>query len=61
MSAEELAEFREAGKIVASVIHPDTGKPVPALGRMSGFVVVNLPISFLLLMSKPTTFNILFS
>lgn len=35
--------------------------PINVLGRVSGFVVVNLPLSFMLLMSPPTTFNILFS
>ena len=46
---------------MASVIHPDTGQPISMLGRVSGFVVVNLPLSFMLLMTPPTTFNILFS
>ena len=61
VAKSELKEFREANKIVASVIHPDTGQPINVLGRVSGFVIVNMPLSFMLLMTSPTTFNILFS
>ena len=43
VAKSELKEFWEAYKIVASVIYPDTGKPINVLGRVSGFVIVNMP------------------
>ncbi len=61
VNTQSLREFREAQKVVSSIIHPDTGKAVPFYGRMSGFVPMNLPIVFMLLMAKPTTFNIIFA
>lgn len=40
--------------IVDASIHPDTGKCVPWLMRMSAFVPTNVPIIFGMLMTKST-------
>ena len=58
VTLDKLEEYREARRIVRSIEHPDTGKPVPFYGRMSGFVPINVPILFMLIMVRPTFVNI---
>lgn len=38
----------------------DNGEMIPKMGRMSGFLAANLPITFGLLMAPPTMFNTIF-
>jgi len=60
MNENEITNLIEADSIVKSVIHPDTGKPIPCIFRMSWFVPSNLPIILGMLTSRPTPFNIAF-
>ena len=58
LSPEDVTAYRQASRIVKSIEHPDTGKPIPFYGRMSGFIPMNLPITFLMIMARPTQLNI---
>ena len=46
--------------LVDSVYHPDTGKPVPILFRMSTFLPANIPILVGMLLSPKTAFSVPF-
>jgi tricarboxylate carrier len=52
-------EIREANKICKSIFHPDTGKPIPTIFRMSWYVPASLPIIFGLICTKQTWTNII--
>jgi tricarboxylate carrier len=39
-------------------LHPDTGKEIPRIFRMSSFVLVNIPIAIGLALTAPTVFNV---
>ena len=54
LSEAEIKDLRKKQTLVASSIHPDTGKPVPWVMRMCAFVPTNLPIIFGMLMMKST-------
>ena len=54
----EREDYRRAKVVVDSVVNGASGKPIPILGRMSGFVPFNLPIVLALLVAPPTTRNI---
>jgi len=60
LSEEEISKLRKWQSVVNGSIHPDTGKPIPWLMRMSAFVPVNIPIIFGMLMARPSPFNIVF-
>jgi sideroflexin-5 len=49
------ADLWEARRIVEAIIHPVTGEPILAIGRMSAFVPMNVPLCALMLMSTTTT------
>ena len=44
----------------SAVLHPDTKQPIPAAFRVCAFVPANIPICAGMLMTAPTTFNVLF-
>jgi sideroflexin-5 len=46
--------------VVASAIHPDTGDLIPRLFRISSYVPVSIPVLFGMILSAPTTRNIMF-
>ena len=52
--------MRKAQHIVNSSVHPDTGEFIPRLMRMCGYAPMSIPTLFGFLLSKPTTFNIIF-
>ena len=60
LSKEEIKELQRKKVVVESSIHPDTGKPVPWLMRMSAFVPSNVPIIFGLLMTRQTPMSTVF-
>jgi tricarboxylate carrier len=60
MPLSKANELKEADKICKSVLHPDTGKPIFCIFRMSWFVPANLPIVFGLICTKQTWANIIF-
>ena len=43
-----------------AIVHPDTQLPIPAAFRVCAFVPANIPICAGMLMTAPTTFNVLF-
>ena len=45
---------------MSTAIHPDTGKFIPWVMRLSSFLPVNLPISFGMIITAPTPFNTVF-
>ena len=57
---DEVQEIIENKRIVDSLIHPDTGEKIPHICRMSGFVILNTPILFGMLMTQQTPLNIMF-
>ena len=50
---EENAALWNAKRVVAAIVHPDTGERVPAAFRMCAFMPVNLPITAGMLLSGP--------
>ena len=60
MTEKMAKELREADKICKSILHPDTGKPIPCIFRMSWFVPANLPLVFGLICTRQTWLNIIF-
>ena len=60
ISKEEVEELTEDYHIYNSAIHPDTKKVIPLYFRMSGFVILNTPILFGMLLAPQTTVNIAF-
>ena len=49
------ADMWEAKRVVNAIIHKPTGEKMNPLGRMSGFIVVNVPICAGMLMHGPTS------
>lgn len=60
MTQEEIETLVEQKKIVDSAVHPDTKEQIPFYFRMSGFMLMNTPILFGVLMTKQTPINIAF-
>ena len=60
LTKEEINTLVNQKKIVDSAIHPDTKQQIPFYFRMSGFMIMNTPILFGVLMSKQTPMNIAF-
>mmetsp|Transcript_44935 Transcript_44935/g.43511 ORF Transcript_44935/g.43511 Transcript_44935/m.43511 type:complete len:127 (-) Transcript_44935:483-863(-) len=54
---KELEELTHARRIVESSVHPDTNKLIPLVMRMSGFVILNVPILAIMLFSRLTPFQ----
>ena len=60
LPANEIKEIRKAQAVVQSAVHPDTGETIPRMMRLCGYAPVSIPTLFGFLLSKPTTFNIIF-
>jgi hypothetical protein len=54
------SELWNARTMRDAVLHPDTQIPIPAAFRVCAFVPANIPICAGMLMTAPTTFNVLF-
>lgn len=54
------AELWRARTLTDAVLHPDTSVPVPAMFRVCAFAPANIPICAGMLMTPPTTFNVVF-
>ena len=54
---QEIKDMRKAQTVIRTAIHPDTGEFIPWPMRMSSFISVNLPISYIMIIAAPTPFN----
>ena len=59
-SEEKIRRIRAAQGIVSSAIHPDTGEYIPRIFRICSYAPMSVPVLFGMILSKPTTFNIVF-
>lgn len=57
---ERIAQIRRAQNIVGSAVHPDTNEYVPRVMRMCSYATISIPVLFGMILSKTTTFNIVF-
>lgn len=53
------AIVQRAQGVVDACVHPQTGKSIPALARMAGFVPINIPICGGMLLAAPTLPNLI--
>uniref|UniRef100_A0A7S3CLF2 Sideroflexin n=1 Tax=Strombidium rassoulzadegani TaxID=1082188 RepID=A0A7S3CLF2_9SPIT len=60
LNRKQIKELRTAETVVSTAIHPDTGHLIPWPMRLSSFIIMNLPISFGMVVAAPTTFNTIF-
>jgi hypothetical protein len=60
MNEEEISQIKKSRNIVASAFHPDTGEIIPKPMRVCSYSAMSIPSLFGFLLSKPTTFNIIF-
>ena len=60
MDKKEFEELERAERLVSSAVSRDTGETIPHMMRMCAFVPMNVPILFGMLLSSPTTANIIF-
>jgi len=60
MAEAEIKAMRNAQHIVESAVHPDTGDFIPRVFRLSSYAPTSIPTLFGFLLTKPTTFNIIF-
>lgn len=58
LTQDDIKSIKESDSIVRSAVHPDTGKTIPCYMRFSAYLYANIPINFGLLLTAPTTFNI---
>ena len=56
----KIREIRKAQNIVASAVHPDTKEFIPRPMRICSYAPISIPTLFGFILSKPTTFNIIF-
>ena len=56
-SVEDINQLRSAQTVLRTAIHPDTGEFIPWPMRMSSFTLVNLPISWGMIIAAPTPMN----
>jgi len=59
-SKQEIRKMYEYKAIVDSAVHPDTGDFIPWICRISSYVPVSIPVLFGMILSPPTTVNIIF-
>ena len=59
-SVEDIKKLRKAQTVLRTAIHPDTGEFIPWPMRMSSFTLVNLPISWGMIIVAPTPINTIF-
>mmetsp|Transcript_3833 Transcript_3833/g.3574 ORF Transcript_3833/g.3574 Transcript_3833/m.3574 type:complete len:294 (-) Transcript_3833:119-1000(-) len=57
--SQKIKEIRRAQSIVDSSYHPDTGEIVPRMLRLCSYAPASIPVMFGMLLSQPTTFNII--
>eukprot|EP00922_Rhytidocystis_sp_ex-Travisia-forbesii_P003941 GHVS01005715.1.p1 GENE.GHVS01005715.1~~GHVS01005715.1.p1 ORF type:complete len:226 (+),score=17.21 GHVS01005715.1:106-783(+) len=53
------ADYSWASNVVEGTVHPQTGDIIPVLGRLSGFVPVNVPICGGMVLAAPTLTNVI--
>lgn len=59
-SEQKVKEIRRAQNILESAVHPQTGEVILRPFRICGYAPMSIPTLFGFLLSKPTTFNIVF-
>jgi F0F1-type ATP synthase membrane subunit c/vacuolar-type H+-ATPase subunit K len=59
-STQTISQIKKAKNIYASAVHPDTKEYVPRFMRLCSYSSVSIPVLFGMILSKPTTFNIVF-
>jgi F0F1-type ATP synthase membrane subunit c/vacuolar-type H+-ATPase subunit K len=59
-SQPKIDEIRRAQNIVDSAIHPDTKEFIPRPMRICSYASISIPTLFGMILSRPTTFNIIF-
>ena len=59
LTQKEISSIKYYDSVVRSSVHPDTGDIIPRYMRFSAYLYANIPINFGLLLSAPTTFNIM--
>ena len=57
LTEEQILKLKIARTVVRTAIHPDTGEFIPWPMRMSSFIIVNLPISYGMIITAPTPLN----
>lgn len=55
MLPEEIEKMKRYNCIVGGAVHPDTNEIIPFYMKLSGFVVFNLPIVFVVLFTRNQT------
>ena len=58
ITKSQVDEIIKADSIVRSAIHPDSGELIPRYMRFTAYLYANIPINFGMLLTAPTTFNI---
>ena len=51
---EEIEKIKRYNSIVSVAVHPDTKEIIPFYMKLSGFVVFNMPLVFMVLFAKQT-------
>lgn len=59
-SEDEIKKLHRAKNIVSSAVHPETDEYIPRIMRMCAYAPMSIPTLFGFILSKPTTFNIVF-
>lgn len=59
-SDEDIQKILKAKDIVSSAVHPETNEYIPRPMRLCSYAPISVPTLFGFLLSKPTTFNIIF-
>ena len=60
LNPQEIKEIWTAQHIVDASVHPDSGEFIPRVFRLSSYAPTSIPTLFGFLLTKPTTFNIMF-
>lgn len=58
LTKSQIDDIIKADSMVRSSIHPDTGDLIPRYMRFTAYLYANIPINFGMLLTAPTTFNI---
>lgn len=56
-TSKEVRDIRIAKNVTNMAIHPDTGKILPWAMRFPSYILINVPVSFGMLLSASTPFN----
>ena len=57
MSAQEKADLELADDVCGAAVHPDTGKALPWIMRISSFMPMNIPLNIGFILAPPTLVN----